>query len=78
MMVLEGSFYGRTYRPARLSHSCRAIYQQHLASFQHAECHLPIVVPANNIKALEKAFATAEAQNLHVEALYMEPVMGLK
>ena len=34
MIVLQGSFYGRTYRPARLSHSCRSIYQQHLASFQ--------------------------------------------
>ena len=76
MIVLEGSFYGRTYRPARLSHSCRSIYQQHLASFQHAECHLPMVVPANNVAALERAFAQAEAQNLHVEAMYMEPVMG--
>ncbi len=76
MMVLEGSFYGRTYRPARLSHSCRSIYQANLASFQHAECHLPIVVPANNVAALRKAFADAEAAGLHVEALYMEPVMG--
>eukprot|EP00042_Codosiga_hollandica_P025873 m.118502 g.118502 ORF g.118502 m.118502 type:complete len:525 (-) comp52016_c0_seq4:104-1678(-) len=76
MIVLEGSFYGRTYRPARLSHSCRPIYQRHLASFQHDECHLPIVVPANDIKALEQAFAGAEAKNLHVEAMYMEPVMG--
>jgi len=76
MIVLEGSFYGRTYRPARLSHSCRSIYQQHLASFQHAECHLPLVVPANDVAALTRAFEHAEKNNLHVEALYMEPVMG--
>jgi 4-aminobutyrate aminotransferase-like enzyme len=76
MMVLQGSFYGRTYRPARLSHSCRDIYTQHLASFQHSACHLPIVVPANDVQALLAAFATAEDQNLHIEALYMEPVMG--
>ena len=34
MMSVDGGFYGRTYRPARLSHSCREIYQQHLQSFQ--------------------------------------------
>lgn len=76
MVVLEGSFYGRTYRPARLSHSCRSIYQQHLASFQHAECHLPRIVPPNNIDALRKVFKDVEAAGVHVEAMYMEPVMG--
>lgn len=48
--------------------------QQHLASFDHDECHLPIVVPANDVAALEAAFAQAEADNVHIEALYMEPV----
>lgn len=76
MIVLEGSFYGRTYRPARLSHSCRGIYKQHLASFQHADCHLPLVVPPNDIPALRSAFAAAESAGYHVEAMYMEPVMG--
>jgi 4-aminobutyrate aminotransferase-like enzyme len=71
MLVLEGSFYGRTYRPARLSHSCREIYKSHLASFQHAECHLPITVPPNDVGALRAAFAKAEAENLHIEAMYM-------
>ena len=76
MIVLEGSFYGRTYRPARLSHSCRETYQKHLASFQHADCHLPLVVPANDVAALHRAFEHAEKSKLHVEAMYMEPVMG--
>jgi acetylornithine/succinyldiaminopimelate/putrescine aminotransferase len=66
MMCIEGSFFGRTYRPARLSHSCREIYQKHLASFQHAECHLPIVVKPNDVVGLEKAFDDAAKNKIHV------------
>eukprot|EP00048_Salpingoeca_helianthica_P015693 m.228077 g.228077 ORF g.228077 m.228077 type:complete len:436 (-) comp17393_c0_seq1:1658-2965(-) len=76
MIVLEGSFYGRTYRPARLSHSCRSIYQAHLASFQHDACHLPLAIPPNDVEALHKTFDHVEKLGLHVEAMYMEPVMG--
>jgi 4-aminobutyrate aminotransferase-like enzyme len=76
MMCLDGSFYGRTYRPARLSHSCRSIYQDVLASFQHPECHLPIVVKPNDIEGIQAAFAAANKAKVHIEALYMEPVMG--
>jgi acetylornithine/succinyldiaminopimelate/putrescine aminotransferase len=76
MMCLEGSFYGRTYRPARLSHSCREIYQQHLASFSHPECHLPIVVPPNDVKALQAAFENAARNKIHIEALFAEPCLG--
>jgi acetylornithine/succinyldiaminopimelate/putrescine aminotransferase len=76
MMCLEGSFYGRTYRPARLSHSCRDIYQTHLASFSHPECHLPIVVKPNDVDGIVAAFEAAARNRIHIEALYMEPVMG--
>ncbi len=76
MMVMEGGFYGRTYRPARLSESCRDIYKEHLASFQYGECHLPMVVEPNNIDSLEEAFGIAEERKVHVEALYIEPLMG--
>eukprot|EP00471_Norrisiella_sphaerica_P004775 CAMPEP_0184478474 /NCGR_PEP_ID=MMETSP0113_2-20130426/493_1 /TAXON_ID=91329 /ORGANISM="Norrisiella sphaerica, Strain BC52" /LENGTH=499 /DNA_ID=CAMNT_0026856279 /DNA_START=5 /DNA_END=1504 /DNA_ORIENTATION=+ len=76
MMCMQGGFYGRTYRPARLSESCRDIYKEHLASFQYPECHAPIVVEPNNIASLEEAFAMAEKNNIHIEALYIEPVMG--
>ena len=65
-----------SYRPARLSHSCRSIYQDTLASFQHADCHLPLVVKPNDIAGLTAAFEAAERAKVHVEALYMEPVMG--
>ena len=67
---------GGRYRPARLSHSCRSIYQEVLASFQHPECHLPVVVKPNDVEGIKAAFAAATAAKVHVEALYMEPVMG--
>jgi hypothetical protein len=94
IIVLEGSFYGRTcvafaliplpfdllrvwsahmhhsYRAARFSHSCRETYKKHLASFQHADCHLPLIVQPNNIESLKAAFETAEKHNMHVEAMY--------
>eukprot|EP00466_Bigelowiella_natans_P018614 jgi/Bigna1/80456/fgenesh1_pg.71_\ len=76
MMCMQGGFYGRTYRPARLSESCRDVYREHLASFQYPECHAPIAVEPNNVQALEDAFAMAEEKNIHIEALYVEPVMG--
>jgi len=76
MMCMKGGFYGRTYRPARLSESCRDIYRDHLASFQYPECHMPIVVEPNNIASLEEAFEYAEKNGIHIEALYVEPVMG--
>lgn len=76
MMCLKGSFYGRTYRPARLSESCREIYQQHLQSFSHPECHLPMVVPPNDVDALRKAFKYAEDNKIHIEALFAEPCLG--
>jgi acetylornithine/succinyldiaminopimelate/putrescine aminotransferase len=76
MASVEGGFYGRTYRPARLSHSCREDYQKHLASFQHAQCHLPAVIKPNDIEGIKAMFADAEKNKVHIEALYMEPCMG--
>lgn len=76
MMSMKGGFYGRTYRPARLSESCRDTYREHLASFQYPECHMPIAVEPNNVEDLERAFAYAEENNIHIEACYLEPVMG--
>ena len=61
LMCLEGSFYGRTYRPARLSHVCRDIYKKHLASFDLDDEELPIVVPPNDVEALKAAFAKVGA-----------------
>ena len=71
--IVEG-FHGRTEGPARLSHSCRASYRQHLASFQGGD-NL-VFVPINDATALAEAFADAERRGVFVESVFVEPVMG--
>ncbi|MEQ1504268.1 MAG: aminotransferase class III-fold pyridoxal phosphate-dependent enzyme [Myxococcota bacterium] len=71
---LQGSFHGRTDRPAQASHSTLPKYREHLASF--AERDNLIVVPPNDVIALEQLFADAERDKVFVEALLIEPVMG--
>jgi len=73
-LAIEGGFHGRTCRPARISDSCRDAYEKHLASFlDHSDL---VVVPQNDLAALELAFTQAEEQGWFYEALYMEPVQG--
>jgi len=73
-LTLAGSFHGRTDRPARFSDSTIENYRKHLASYRDNDYLL--TVEPNNIGALEKAFADAEAANTFIEAFFMEPVMG--
>jgi acetylornithine/succinyldiaminopimelate/putrescine aminotransferase len=73
-LTLEGSFHGRTDRPARHSHSTQKNYRKYLASYRSTEYLL--TVEPNNIEALEKVFATAEKDRCFIEAFFMEPVMG--
>lgn len=74
IMAVEQGFHGRTDRPAQMSHSCKGKYDKHLASFQNRD-NL-ILVPANDVEALEQAFADAEADNVFIELLAIEPVQG--
>ncbi len=71
---LQGSFHGRTDRPARYSDSSMKNYRRYLASFRDTE-ELLTIAP-NNIKSLEAAFRQAEDQGFFIEAFFMEPVMG--
>ena len=73
-MTLAGSFHGRTDRPAHFSDSTRSNYEQHLATFRESEYLL--TVEPNNVESLEAAFASADANDIFVEAFFMEPVMG--
>ncbi|MBD3161978.1 MAG: aminotransferase class III-fold pyridoxal phosphate-dependent enzyme [Candidatus Eisenbacteria bacterium] len=73
-LALEEGFHGRTYRAAMVSHSTIPTYEEHLASFRDHDTL--VVVPPNDRKALEEAFATADRENVFFEAMYMEPVMG--
>ncbi|MEM7262076.1 MAG: aminotransferase class III-fold pyridoxal phosphate-dependent enzyme, partial [Planctomycetota bacterium] len=72
-VAISGGFHGRTDRAARYSDSTRLNYEKHLASYQKNE--LWTVAP-NDSDALRELFARAERENVFIEALFMEPVMG--
>jgi acetylornithine/succinyldiaminopimelate/putrescine aminotransferase len=73
-LTLQGSFHGRTDRPARFSDSCAETYQKYLASYRENDYLL--TVEPNNIEALESVFASAAKDGIFIEAFFMEPVMG--
>ncbi len=73
-LTLEGSFHGRTDRPAQASDSCVGTYRKHLAS-HHDNTNL-VTVPINDLDALRAAFAQAETDGVFFELFLMEPVMG--
>ncbi len=73
-LALEGAFHGRTDRPALLSDSSRGIYEDLLAS--HGESDLLVTTPANDIAALEAAFASATKDGRFIELMAIEPVQG--
>ncbi|MBT8092398.1 MAG: aminotransferase class III-fold pyridoxal phosphate-dependent enzyme [Gammaproteobacteria bacterium] len=73
-LSLRGSFHGRTDRPARFSDSTHKHYEKHLATFREDD-YLLTVAP-NDIKALEAIFSGADADDVFIEAFFMEPIMG--
>lgn len=73
-LSLVGGFHGRTARPAQFSDSTAAAYRTHLATFRDAD--ELITVPPNDVDALEAVFRAAEDEDVFIEALFMEPVMG--
>ena len=72
-LALQGSFHGRTYRAALASSSTSMAYQQ-LASFRDEQ--KLITVEPNNLKDLENKFKEARLNNIYIESMFMEPVMG--
>ncbi|MCH8477752.1 MAG: aminotransferase class III-fold pyridoxal phosphate-dependent enzyme, partial [Wenzhouxiangella sp.] len=71
---LAGGFHGRTDKPARYSDSTRKTYVRHLASFRNDDSLL--TVEPNNIARLREVFAWADENEVFIEAMFMEPVMG--
>ncbi|MBU6247576.1 MAG: aminotransferase class III-fold pyridoxal phosphate-dependent enzyme [Xanthomonadaceae bacterium] len=74
-IAVRGAFHGRTELPALYSDSTRKTYLQHLGSFKHHNDQLIIVEPYH-VEQLEQAFAEADKQGWHIEAMFLEPVMG--
>ena len=73
-LALKRAFHGRTDRPAQYSDSSMATYKKYLASFQDNDDL--ITVPANDCDALTAAFARADAEQVFIESMFFEPVMG--
>ena len=74
-IAVKGSFHGRTELPALYSDSSRKTYMAHLGSYQHHVGQL-ITIEPYSIEQLEQAFADAEREGWHIEAMFLEPVMG--
>ena len=74
-IAVRGAFHGRTELPALYSDSTRKTYLQHLGSFKYHNDQLLIVDPYN-VDQLKKVFADADQHGWHIEAMFLEPVMG--
>jgi acetylornithine/succinyldiaminopimelate/putrescine aminotransferase len=74
VVSLREGFHGRTYRPARLSHSTRGAYEETLASFRQA--HDLLAIDPDDVSSLERAFAGARDAGAFIEAVVLEPVLG--
>ena len=73
-IAVKGAFHGRTELPALYSDSSRKAYADHLASFAHH--NHTITIEPYSIEQLRQAFADAETNGWHIEAMFLEPVMG--
>jgi acetylornithine/succinyldiaminopimelate/putrescine aminotransferase len=73
-IAVKGAFHGRTELPALYSDSSRKAYAEHLASFAHH--NHTITIEPYSVEQLRQAFADAEANGWHIEAMFLEPVMG--
>ena len=74
-IAVRGAFHGRTELPAMYSDSTRKTYAQHLASYKHTDPQLIVVEPYDTA-ALKRVFEDCERDHVHIEALFIEPVMG--
>ena len=70
---IRRAFHGRTDRPAQVSDSSAKSYQV-LASFRDRKNLLTI--ESNNVSQLEEVYARAERENIFIESMVFEPVMG--
>lgn len=73
-LSVQGSFHGRTDKPAQVSDSCLETYRKHLASFEKRSNLY--AVPSNDPAALKNAFDRAVKDGAFIEAVFLEPVMG--
>jgi len=73
-LAVEGGFHGRTDRPGQASGSSQAAYRANLASYRGR--NNLVLVPPNDVAALEAAFEKAAHDGVFFELMVAEPVMG--
>ena len=73
-IALKQAFHGRTHRPATISDSCYGKYQKNLKTFETRDSL--IIVPSNDVAALEAVFEDAEEKGYFIELIAVEPVQG--
>ncbi|MDP6639931.1 MAG: aminotransferase class III-fold pyridoxal phosphate-dependent enzyme, partial [Candidatus Poseidoniaceae archaeon] len=74
LLAIENAFHGRTDRPAQISHSCKDGYDSNLRTFSERDNLL--LVPANDVSALQATFKRAEDEGFFIELMAIEPVQG--
>ena len=74
LLAVEQGFHGRTDRPAQISHSCKDGYDKNLATFRDRDNLL--LVPANDVEALNAIFDLADQEGFFIEMMAIEPVQG--
>ncbi|MDZ4785672.1 MAG: aminotransferase class III-fold pyridoxal phosphate-dependent enzyme [bacterium] len=70
----KGGFHGRADCAAQVSDSSMKNYKNYLASFRDRENLLLFEI--NNSESLKDVYAKAARENIYIEALFLEPVMG--
>ena len=74
LLAIEKAFHGRTDRPAQISHSCKPDYDKNLATFRDRDNLL--LVPSNDVAALQAAYAKAKEEDFFIELMAIEPIQG--
>ena len=74
-IAVKGAFHGRTELPMLYSDSTRKAYATHLGSYRQQEPNT-ITVEPYDVEALQRVFDEAARDQVHIEAMFLEPVMG--
>ena len=74
LAAAKGGFHGRTDSAAQISDSSMKNYKKYLASYRNRDQLL--LFENNNSQSVRDLFQRAEKENIFIEAVYFEPVMG--
>jgi len=74
---MKGSFHGRTEKPATLTDSCTETYKRVQAySINKMRDNYAWTTEPNDIEAIKEIFERAKRENVFIEVVFLESVMG--